>query len=373
MKIRTVSVALLVYAMGCSNEPLTSPDIEPSLARGSGGGGGKPVTPGIAAVQLGDLKQLGCSGTAANVINDAVSAVIGGHCSRASLSPFIWSAGVGTIIPDTGVVRAVALDGTVFGELDFIPFYRRPGMNPVHLPLPADVTGGSIEAASAGGNLLVGSVSWQVGTSGYGRPGMWTWNGSEWTFSEFPGNGTDITPNGSRIVGSSGGRATTWTLVGGVWSPQTLPDDGAYSSLANGVNQNGTVIVGERRVSLTSDPSVTYPEQVAWISDGAGGWSLKLLGGFNIREGSAKAVATQGDGSIVAVGRAWEDLSGGGEQLWAVAWRLRAGATEFDAPTRLNPLVKGMTAAANDINSRGEIVGYSYTRTAMVAVKWTLQ
>jgi uncharacterized membrane protein len=161
-----------------------------------------------------------------------------------------------------------------------------------------------------------------------------------------------------------------WRNVSGSWIIQALPDGGAVSSRANAVNQTGTVIAGVRYIPLPSDPVQTYDEHVAWISDGAGGWTMKILGGFNIREGIAYGVADQIDGSTLVVGESWEDKGGQGSQLWAVAWKKPAGSTEFDPPVRLQPLSKGVPAAATDVNSKGQIVGSSYTGSSVFAVIW---
>ena len=368
MTTRSMILAAALVLLACSPEATTSPDLEPSYARGGSGGGGPTAPTGILPIQLGDPKSFGCSSTRAVAVNDAPQTFVGGTCSGSlTLNPFLWTNGGGSVLPDTGDVLDVTSGGAIVGRLDFRPFYREAGSTPVYLPITTGMQWGEVNGITAAGNFAVGSMSSQTINSG----ALWTRAGGTWTVETFSGFPADVSPSGSIIVGSQNQRATVWTNSG-AWTPALLPDGGALESHAIAVNQAGTVVVGVRWVPLESNPSVRVDQHVAWISDGAGNWTLQVLGGLNVLEGEAVGVATQVDGSVVAVGESWEDKAGKGAQLWAVAWQKPAGATSFGAPIRLNPISKGQTAGASDVNSKGEIVGFSYARIGTVAVMWKL-
>jgi hypothetical protein len=367
MTTRRLLLAALAVA-ACSPEVATSPDLEPTYARGGNGGGEPAVSTGILPVQLGDPKSFGCSSTRAAAINDATQTVVGGSCSGpVTLNPFIWTTAGASVVPDTGDVLDVAADGAVAGRLDFRPFYREPGNAPVYLPMTTGMRWGEVSGVTPDGTFAVGHMSAE--TSGSGA--LWKLSAGTWTVEEFSGDLWGVSASGTMVVGSQNQRATVWTNTG-MWTPTTLPDGGALDSHATAVNQAGTVVVGERNVPGQRDPSLRVKQHVAWISDGAGNWTLQVLGGLNILEGTAYSVATLLDGSVVAVGDSWEDKAGKGAQLWAVAWRKPVGASAFSAPIRLSPISKGQNAGASDVNSKGEIVGYSNGKLGAVAVMWKL-
>ena len=368
MTTHRILIAAALALVACSPEAPTSPDLEPSYARGGNGGGDPAASTGILPVQLGDPKSLGCSSTRATSINDALQTVVGGSCSGSvTLNPFIWTSAGSSVLPDTGDVLDVTASGAVAGRLDFRPFYREPGAAPAYLPMTTGMRWGEVSGITADGTFAVGNMSNE--TSGGGA--LWRFSGGTWVVEELAGSLWGVSSSGTMIVGAQNQRATYWTNAG-AWTATTLPDGGAVESHATAVNQAGTVIVGERNVPAQGDPSLRVRQHVAWISDGAGNWTLQVLGGLNILEGTAYSVATLLDGSVVAVGDSWEDKAGKGAQLWAVAWRKPAGASTFGAPIRLNPISKGQTAGASDINSKGEIVGYSNARIGTVAVMWKL-
>ena len=365
-------LAFAFFAAACATEAPVAPEADISFAKGGNAPGGST---GISPVKLSDPKTLGCTSAAAYAVSNSSPTVVGGDCSRNGVStPFLWSGGSATLpVSDAGSIAAVSASGTAYGMRNNLPFFIAPGGPATYLPLPAGMVRGSIHAVADDDNLLFGQVEWDEGVNTYINGAIWSRTESGWTISDSPGRVEDVTPDGGIAVGTRTGRAAYWENIGGTWTLQLLPDDGAITARATGVNETGSVVVGVRWIPLESDPSQTYDEHVAWISDGAGGWNLEILDGLNIREGTATDVSTQVDGSTVAVGRSWDDTSGRGGQLWAVAWRLPAGATHFSAPVRLSPLSRGSTAVANAVNPKGEVVGMAYSRAGSFAVMWRLQ
>jgi uncharacterized membrane protein len=367
MKLRHV-IALLPLALACSNDEPTVPDISPRYARPTGGSGTT-----IPAVQLGNLKQINCSETQAYSINDATPSTVGGYCFRnGAYRPYLWSTTGTRVLADTGMVHAVALDGSAYGELDFKPFKWLPDGSTTLLPLASGRSWGSVYAVGANGQSAFGESQWMDGNNTLSESSAWSFDGASWSVNTPGFYANDVTPSGQHAAGASGAHAARWTLSAGTWSADALPDEGALSSVALGINQDGSVLSGKIERPNTADPSVTHFEPVVWISNVSGGWNIKHLGGLNIVEGSAVSVSTQTNGTVIAVGEAWEDLPGPNAQLWAVAWKLPLGASQFNAPIRLSPAAGGVPAWANDINSRGEVVGGSYTKTTQVAVMWKL-
>ena len=367
----TLVLALSILASACTPEASVAPAADVSFAKGGNSpSGGTGLTP----LRL-DSKALGCSSSGALAMNSSSTTVAGGYCVRSGQQmPFIWNGGVSSLaVSEPGTINVVSASGTAYGHRNSLPFFKAPGGAATYLPMPAGMSWGNVTAATDDDNLLFGNVEWQEGNSYIQKPVSWARAETGWTINDFPGVVADVTPSGGLVVGSSGGRAAYWTNVSGSWTSHLLPDDGALSAQAKAVNETGSVIVGVRWVPLPSDPAQRYDEHVAWISDGAGGWNLQVLGGLNILEGEAADVSNQLDGSTVAVGSSWDDTTGPGGQLWAVAWRKPAGGAHFGAPLRLTPLAKGSTAMANAVNSKGEVVGRAYSRSAAFAVMWRLQ
>jgi len=377
MKTRHVLSALStlsIFALGCATEQPAAPDLEIRLARGgsSGGGGGGGSTTLIVPVRLDDPKSLGCTGTDGYVVNAGTPSMAGGDCAKSGkLWPYVWTAGAGgTVLPIAdGWVKAISSDGTVFGMASLRPFYKTPSGALTYLPyLSSANTGGDVSAAAANGSIVAGYVERAIAGGWTGDPVIWTWSGTEWSVASSPLFVNAINENGQVMAGGT----TVLTNVGGNWSQQTLPAGGAIRGNAMGINATGSVIVGTRTLPVTADPSKSYEQHVAWIADGAGGWTLSVLGAIDVGEGRAYSVADQQDGSTIAVGYTWQDKSGPRAQRWAVAWRKPAGAAEFGAPVRLQPLSKGASASAQSVNSKGEIVGTAATATSTVAVMWKL-
>jgi uncharacterized membrane protein len=367
MNLRTSLIIACTFAAACTNEISTSPQIDVRYAKG---GGGKPGGGGSVAITPVQLSGRTCSSAAALATNDAGAVTIGGYCVAKQTSPFIWTPAGSSIIADTGEVLDVALDGAIVGDLDFKPFYRAPNSQPVILPMNGR-TWGVAEGVSADGTVAVGNLQVSQGSTTVFESAVWTKNGSAWELGTISGFGKKISADARSIAGYAAGHASVWQYSAGAWIAATLPDAGAISSRAYGINQDGTVIVGQREVPLSDGRPGTYEQPVVWTYDGAT-WSMSVLQGINIQEGGAYGVATRLDGSIVAVGYAWEDKAGAGQQQWAVAWVKPVGESQFGAPTRLEPVTKGSYAEARDVNARGQIVGTAAARIGSTAVMWQL-
>jgi hypothetical protein len=232
-----------------------------------------------------------------------------------------------------------------------------------------DAAWGSVSALSANGNIAVGNLQWS--SDNHYAPAIWTFDGTSWSLGNSPGFASSISNSGDAIAGSTSGHAAFWRNSAGTWVSETLPDNGAVSSTVLGMNQDGSVLVGERRVPLTNGASGTYEQPVVWTNSG-GAWAMAVLPGINILEGSARRVATRTDGSVVITGYSWEDKAGAGQQQWAVVWIRAAGGTQFAGPTRLDPLAKGQPAEAMDVNAFGQVVGGGPGRAGWTALMWSL-
>lgn len=363
-------IAGLALTAACAADVTEPADAE--LARG-----GRPgaAADGIAPVALLNHRKLGCSTSAAVAVNSGTPTTITGSCDRnAGAVPFVWTAATGAVTLDAAPGgmggSAVSFDGTTFGSAGWRPYYRRPGGTPIDLPLPAGRTLGEVSDASASGDLVIGYAFPEGGT--IATAVSWRWSGTGWEIGTVPPAAT-LDGDGDVLAGIEGGHAAVWVYASGGWAYQALDDGDAIESRASGVNDDGDVIVGIRVSEATVTPAPSG-EPVAWVSDGAGGWTRQNLAGLSgFSEGEALAVQRLVDGRVAVVGWLWEDLAGAGEQLWAVAWIRAAGSTQFGPPLKLSPLARGASAWARDINVRGEVAGISDGKgLSRSAVKWQL-
>jgi hypothetical protein len=243
-----------------------------------------------------------------------------------------------------------------------------------NLPLPAGYSSGEAVGTTASGSVVVGWAG--NGSSCY--PMVWQYDSSGWTTGQVIDKsagfayGVTKVAGELRVVGRSGGRAVLWTLASGSLTRLELATD---QSSASGINGLGTVVAGTRTLPLARDPSRSYDEHVVWVRNDSGGWDLVPLKGADpsFGEGDASGIADQSDGSTIVVGYSWQNTSGTGGTVWAVAWRRAAGAAAFDSPILLPPLNKKSGAVATDINSRGEVVGVSDVGMTRYAVMWKLR
>jgi len=376
MKIRNFLFPLSLFALACTTEQSTAPDAEVRFARGGNGGGNGGSTT-IAPVRLDDPRKLGCSSTEGFLVYSATPTRVIGSCTRTSgiVSPYLWTSGAGGSVLEleNAWVRGLTTDGTMFGEVNGSPFFQTVSGFATLLPMPTANPYGDVYDVTPNGETVVGAEERPTPSGWVQIPLVWTRAGTgPWGIEALPGVGNAVSASGQTIAGAYSGHAAIFERSGGPFEARTLPDGGAISSRALGINEDGTVVVGARSIPLTLDPTGSYEEHVAWILDAAGGWTLKVLGGLNVGEGRAYSAEYQTDGRLLVVGYSWEDKNGPNEQLWAVAWRQTSGSWDFDAPIRLEPITKGASAIAYSVNSKGEIVGTAWTRKSTVAVMWKM-
>lgn len=366
--------------------------VSPQAKGGKPGGGG---TTTLAPTIIGDSKGLGCSAILPQRINGAASALVVGYALGCETSevPFVWSASSGATTGDSlgGRAMAVSDSGVILGfsvvssqPVEFDELGRETRV----LPMPSGFTSGEVYGLTADGTVAAGS-GWN-GTSDY--PLLWQrmstadpWD--EAVVLDSNGGGAvaiaDLGAGAFRVAGyGPGNDAVVWTgSITSGWTKTVLPkDSGERRRFVSDINEDGTIVIGYHDVPLPKDPTNDLQQPVVWIHDGTQ-WNLVVLPGAdpNFSEGQAYGIANQDDGSVVAVGYAWEDTPGKkgslGGTMWAVAWRWAVGAAGFATPIKLQPISKGTWggAAAVDVNRHGTIVGQADTGLTRVAVIWTLK
>jgi probable HAF family extracellular repeat protein len=159
----------------------------------------------------------------------------------------------------------------------------------------------SLGNSSAYGVSSDGSV-----VMGSGANGLFRWSAGEGSVYIGAGVASDISADGSVIVGSFGSavaEAFRWTQGTGMVGLGDLPG-GAFHSIANGVSADGSVVVGWSVVSSGN-------EAFLWTQD-TGMMSLGTLPGSLSAEGNA----VSGDGSVV-VGHSY---TASGTEVQAFIW-----------------------------------------------------
>jgi hypothetical protein len=238
--------------------------------------------------------------------------------------------------------------------------------------LPTGVTWGQATGVTSDGLFAVG-----YGSTDYNPYKALWWSrtsvAGSWQTAEIIGEGMAraVAAGGSLVVGVSGGNAVAWRRSGTTWATLVLQPAGPSEAMA--VNASGTMIAGERFLSLPKDPTTTYDQHTVWIASG-GNWMAEKLTGAdpNFDEGQALGIADQTDGSTLAVGFSWQDTSGSGGTRWAVAWRRASGATAFGPPILLQPLSTTWGAIASGVNTRGAVVGTGNTGSGSLPVMWNV-
>lgn len=359
MKFRSQYACILIGIAACGGESATSPDLAARMARG---GGGPPSSSGkISGISLADPRRLDCSHLDADALNNTTPTTVAGWCmSPDNPRPFVWNAATGSTVVGggTGFARGVSDYETVVGDFNGRPFYRTADGTVHYFPSLSSSLTGSAAAISADGTHAVGSA---------GGPVLWTRTGSSWVAAPFPGWAQELSADGSVIVGHTSDHAAVWTHSAGVWTHETLPDNGALRSIASGVTADGAVIAGNRDAS-SFDPGSPTKDAVVWLRDGSGAWSAQILqrpGGVGA---TASAVEYQNDGSLVVVGSYNVDSN----NSIGLAWRRPVGALSFGSPVTLEPYTKGATSYARDVNVKGEIIGGSGRYGGSRAMMWKL-
>ena len=305
----------------------------------------------------------------------------GGACTEAQPRPELWTESTGMLDLGTiggaggGSAEAVSDDGTTVGWLAGgvgLAFVRPLGGPMEELPKLAGMTYASASDISANGQFVVGSSS----TDTDFRAVRWDRSSGTWQPTDIPSGGAVAVSNSGAVVGSvavagstTERRARVWTDTGSVELPGT-------DTRANGISDDGTVVVGYRLedVQCRRPPCAKYEVPMVWTLQG-GAWVGQELLALDGVDSEASAVAeVQGRTVIVGYGYTRKDAI-----MRAVYWQAD-GQGSYGPATRLAG-VDGNARAfarATDINSAGQIVGYSRVHTSsprssfVVAVMWTL-
>lgn len=380
-KLALIALLLSAAALAaCADLPTATSDA-PALAKGGKPGGGDPVGGSeVVPIRLGNLKDIGCSGAEAYAISSAASPLvvgIGYGCRNPYNKPFIWSAATGLqptgsspgdfarAVSDNGLIVGPTRDGLIVpGEFSMAGVSRL-------LPLPAGFTWGDPTGVTPDGLVVVGyGGGWDISF-------VLRWQRSSaaaaWPPAEVIGIGgaRGVSADGNLIIGGQSGKPAAWVRDLGGWRLDLLDTE---KGVANAVDRAGTTAVGFRWLPSTRDPSILHDVPTAWTRQPDGSWTVETLRGADpaFDEGEAHSVATQQDGSTVAVGFAWENTSGPGGTQWALAWRRAPGAGGFGPPVRLQPVSSTYGAVAYGVNTQGEVVGGAWTGRGTVPVMWRL-
>lgn len=303
----------------------------------------------------------------------------GGACTENQPRALLWTASTGML--DIGVVggagggsaEAVSDDGTVVGWVGGgvgLAFFRPLGGPMEELPKLAGMTYASAVDISPNGQFIVGSSSSE--TIGYAV--RWDRSSGTWQPTQIPSGGAVAVSDTGAVVGSVASSATSpkarvWTPSGSVELPGT-------DTRANGISADGNVVVGYRLedADCRRPPCGKYEVPMVWTLQG-GTWTSQELTALDGVDSEASAVAQVGDKTvIVGYGYTKKDAI-----MRAVYWATDEQGS-YGPPTRLAGLDGNAkaTARARDINSSGQVVGYSGTRinsprsSVIVTVMWTL-
>ena len=174
--------------------------------------------------------------------------------------------------------------------------------------------------------------------------------------TSFEANG--VNSDGSVVVGEAGGganRAFRWTQAGGMVSLGVL--NGGTFSEANGVSGDGSVVVGEAADGVASNANRAF----RWTQAG-GMVSLGVLNGGTFSE----ATGVSGDGNVV-VGEAGDGAAGGAER--AFRW------TQAGGMVSLGVLNGGTFSEATGVSGNGSVVvgeaADGAAGNAIRAFRWT--
>jgi probable HAF family extracellular repeat protein len=209
---------------------------------------------------LGDLPGGEFSSTAVDVSADG-SVVVGWSAVRESTSTSIELGGVDAF----DVFRWTSDGGMATLGVSFGPGFIYFGST----------------AVSADGAVVVGCCA---------AEGSFQWSESDGMVTHFDGLPNDVSADGFVVVGRLGGEAVRWTAGGGMAGLGVLPTANSYSE-ALGVSADGAVVVG-------SSHSVGGAEEAfRWTSDGG----MVGLGGLPAGEGffSSRAEAVSANGTVV--------------------------------------------------------------------------
>lgn len=311
----------------------------------------------------------------------------GGACSDSQPKPLLWTQSTGMIDLGTiagaggGSAEAVSDDGTVVGWMGGgvgLAFVRPLGGPMVELPKLAGMTYASAGDISPNSQFIVGSNGVDIDAYTSVSFGVrWDRTSGGWQPTQIPSGGAVAVSNNGVVVGSvpvagsaTERRARIWTTGGDVELP-------GVDTRANGINAAGTVVVGYRLADVTCrrPPCGKYEIPIVWtLNDG--NWVAQELLALDGVDSEASSVADV-NGQTVVVGYGYTKRDA---VMRAVYWTADA-AGAFGGPTRLGGLNGDSRAFARavDLNSRGQVTGYSGFRggsprkpSTVLAVIWQL-
>lgn len=287
---------------------------------------------------------------------------VGDYCTEGQPRPVLWTAGTG--LADLGTVggaggggaEAISDDGTVVGWLGGgveLAFVRPLGGPMEELPKLPGMTFATAGDISPNGQFVAGYS--YVSTGGFGV--RWDRSSGSWQPTAIPVGSAIAVSNDGTVAGSvpvagspTGRTARVWTESGSAELP-------GADTRANGISADGTVVVGYRRQDVTCrrPPCGKYPVPMVWTFAN-GDWVAQELIALDGVDSEANAVAeVNGKTVIVGYGYTKKDAI-----MRAVYWKADAQGT-YGVPARLAGLngSSGAYASAQDINSSGQVVGYS--------------
>jgi len=368
-----VMTAIVFATMACLAQPAT--------AARPGDGTPSPILPTI----------LGTSGNCARSFGTGINngtqqaplqvTAQGGACTENQPRPLLWTESTGML--DIGVIggagggsaEAVSDDGTAVGWLAGgvgIAFMRPLGGPMEELPKLAGMTYASADDISPNGQFIVGSTSSDTDFLAV----RWDRSSGTWQPTQIASGSAVAVSDTGAVVGSVAVAGSATERKARVWTGGGSVELPGSDTRANGISADGTVVVGYRLkdADCRRPPCGKYEIPMVWTLKG-GIWDSQELTALDGVDSEASAVAQVGNKTvIVGYGYTKKDAI-----MRAVYWATDEQGS-YGLPTRLAGLEGNAkaTARARDINSSGQVVGYSGIRTnsarrsVIVTVMWTL-
>lgn len=317
-------------------------------------------------------------GTGISSPMDGAALMVAGQgvgCTERQPRALLWSAATGMVDLGTigeaggGGAMAVSGDGTAVGYLGgaaAIAFVRPPGGPMEALPMLPDMIYAGASDVSQNGEFIVGSNS----NDSEGHAVRWDRAGGTWAPTVIPSGSAAAVSNLGQVAGNVP-VAGTFEERARIWTSSSTQELSQDDTRANGIDSEGTVVVGYRLADVTCrrPPCGKYPIPMVWTLQ-SGVWSEQELIALDGVDSEATAVArVNGETVIVGYGYTKRDAV-----MRAVYWKADA-AGQYGAPIRLGGLDgnKASWARATGINTSGRIVGTSGNRRrGSFAVLWLL-
>jgi uncharacterized membrane protein len=259
-----------------------------------------------------------------------------------------------------GSAEGVSDDGTVVGDLGGgvgLAFVRPLGGPMEELPKLPGMTYATAGDISPNGQFIVGSSNSDTG----GYAVRWDRSSGNWEPTRIPSGGAVAVSDSGAVVGSVPVPGSTTERKARIWTESGSVELPGVDTRANGINAAGTVVVGFHLQDATCrrPPCGNYEVPMVWIL-ASGNWVAQELTALDGVDSEANAVAeVNGETVIVGYGYTKKDAI-----MRAVYWKADTQGT-YGAPTRLGGLDGNSKAVAIalDINSGGQVVGYSGVRS----------